>query len=924
MSPAVLPGRWFLLSITIILGAAGHPHLYAQDVTTQEPPRPVQATQALPTAPTPEGANGIVDLASIPHAVPLPPERPPDRAVLESDTQSRHGETYLLAGDAEIDYRDHILRADTMTYNSATGEVTVEGHVRLSGGQNDEYIQASHGTYNLRTQTGQFYDVSGSVEMRPGAAPLVNPNVTSGAPPASRGAGFFSPNPFLFDGRLVVKTGPESYILYNGSVTSCLLPHPDWQLFARKFTLQDGEARASNSTFKLLGIPILFLPVVTHPTDSTARQSGLLIPVVGYSSASQDTGSKGFTFGEQLYLALGRSADLTAGTIYYSLRGFSENATVRYRGPGDDFINAHFSALQDRGFTTSGGLYVNQGGEDLTTSFRYQFGPTVRAAGDVEYLSSYIYREAFTDNFNQAVSSDITSILYATRETNGFTLDGRLERYEGLKVVPIGTSPGEEVKIFHAPSIDFSGVDHRIARTPLLWSIGASAAGLKRVQPNFVSAGITERLDVRPEISLPLAFDGWHVVASVASEETLYSRSRKAPYSANAAPVELTSPVNRADVEVKVDVRPPVLERTFTIPPKLQWLLGSQMRHTIEPRITYRNVHGVDNFLSVLRFDETDLVSDTDEFQYGVTQHLYFRPRVKQATQKPGCPAASATLSGQPSPTASPDDNLPNAPDALNPVPHASNDANGIPSADTSVPDLPLRNHPRVATPCAPSGADALPAQKEWFSWLLAQKAFLDPTFGGAVINRRRNIFTSTLNLSGVAFLTEPRNISPLISRMRLRTSGHTDVEWDFDYDTGATKFTSQNVFLDTHVRSVFGGVSYARLNAPGRFYTEDIENNTLVGSATSNFNQMRFLLGYGTPSRLGLSVAGNAGLDLNLGSVQYATVQGSYNWNCCGFTVEYRKFELGSVRDENAYRFNFTLANIGSAGNLRRTEQIF
>jgi LPS-assembly protein len=39
---------------------------------------------------------------------------------------------------------------------------------------------------------------------------------------------------------------------------------------------------------------------------------------------------------------------------------------------------------------------------------------------------------------------------------------------------------------------------------------------------------------------------------------------------------------------------------------------------------------------------------------------------------------------------------------------------------------------------------------------------------------------------------------------------------------------------------------------------------------------------------------------------------------------VEYRKYELGTARNENEYRFNFTLANIGTAGNIRRAEQLF
>lgn len=214
----------------------------------------------------------------------------------------------------------------------------------------------------------------------------------------------------------------------------------------------------------------------------------------------------------------------------------------------------------------------------------------------------------------------------------------------------------------------------------------------------------------------------------------------------------------------------------------------------------------------------------------------------------------------------------------------------------------------------APGGCGS----RELLTWRLSQKYFLDPHFGGAVVQGRRNIFETTLALSGVAFLTEPREISPLISRLRWKTSDHFDVEWDFDLDTGARKFTSNNVLVNFHEGSVFSGLSYARLNAPGRF------NIAGFSSAVSDFKQLRVLLGYGGPTKRGLGVAANAGIDLNRTEVQYAALQVQYNWDCCGFSVEYRKYELGSVRNENAYRFNFTLANIGTAGNLRRAERLF
>jgi LPS-assembly protein len=207
---------------------------------------------------------------------------------------------------------------------------------------------------------------------------------------------------------------------------------------------------------------------------------------------------------------------------------------------------------------------------------------------------------------------------------------------------------------------------------------------------------------------------------------------------------------------------------------------------------------------------------------------------------------------------------------------------------------------------------------RELISWRLTQKHFFDQTFGNAVVTGRRNIFDTTMSLSGIAFLTEPREISPVISRLRWKTSDNFDVEWDFDVDTGAKKFNSNNVLVNFHEGNVFSGLSYARLNAPGRF------NTAGFSSLVSDFTQLRVLLGYGGATQKGIGVAANAGIDLNRSEVQYGALQVQYNWDCCGLSVEYRKYELGATRNENAYRFNFTLANIGTAGNLRRAQRLF
>jgi len=40
--------------------------------------------------------------------------------------------------------------------------------------------------------------------------------------------------------------------------------------------------------------------------------------------------------------------------------------------------------------------------------------------------------------------------------------------------------------------------------------------------------------------------------------------------------------------------------------------------------------------------------------------------------------------------------------------------------------------------------------------------------------------------------------------------------------------------------------------------------------------------------------------------------------------TLEYRSYTIANVRNENLFRFTFTLANIGSFGSLRHQESLY
>jgi LPS-assembly protein len=226
---------------------------------------------------------------------------------------------------------------------------------------------------------------------------------------------------------------------------------------------------------------------------------------------------------------------------------------------------------------------------------------------------------------------------------------------------------------------------------------------------------------------------------------------------------------------------------------------------------------------------------------------------------------------------------------------------------------------PTVQKPCTDGQAAApggcLPQAREWASWQIAQKFFIDPNFGGALIPNRRNVFDATLEMSGIAFLTSPRNLAPITSRLRFEAIDNLRVQWDLDYDPKAGLLGADNLYAGYSWGRTTVGVGHSMLNA--------VEEN---GSAASTIKsqQIQPFLSIGKPSGRGLNLAANGGYDFTHGDLQYAGVQAVYNWNCCGLSFGYRRFDLGTIREETQYLYSFTLANFGSVGDIRRSNSAF
>ncbi|PYX95428.1 MAG: LPS-assembly protein LptD [Acidobacteria bacterium] len=777
-----------------------------------------------------------------PDALPGAPSGNDEEITIRAAEQQKDGPVFKLRGQVEIHYRTFVLYADEITYNSATGDATLEGHVVLDGGPNDEHIQAGHGRYNIRTEVGRFYDVIGTTGLRlRGGHTLLT-----------------SSTPFAFTGKLVEKTGPDHYVVHDGTVTTCELPKPKWIFSARKVVVDvGGNAKIYHSTFRIKGVPIFYFPFATHPVEHLGRQSGFLIPNFGNSSR------KGFIAGESVYWAIDRSMDATVGADYYSLRGWAQHGEFRARPSETSFVDLNYQGVIDRGI---GSPPVKQGGENARLNAQATFGHNFRGVANIDYLSSFVYRLAFNEVFTQAVYSEVKSQVFLSNTTRGFSYNGMTERYQNFE----STQPGDVITILHAPSFDFSSVEKPIAHSPLYGALDFAAEGLSRSEPSFRTANLLGRVDLNPSISLPLRFDSWSLRPELSLRDTYYTQ-RLVPTSGTG--FATSEPINRRALDASVELRPPALARIFD-----REVRKRKLKHVIEPRLIYTYTTGVDNFSQILRFDERDILSNTNEVEYAVVNRLYAKRTSDQ-----------------------PDDCGPQGMPALNVG--AGAPQGGVPWSRGGVESQPCVAGPRV---------------REIITWELKQKYFFDPNFGGALVAGLRNVFTTSAELTGIAFLTEPRRFSPLVSRLRIQTSARSDAEWDADYDFKNSRINASTVLLNYHFGSftMGGGDAYSQV--------PDVTSSASPVPTLQEFHQFRVLLGYGHPNKRGFSGAASFGFDATLGFLQYSTVQTSYNWDCCGLSLEYRRFALGSVRNENQFRFNFSLANVATFGNLRRQERLF
>jgi LPS-assembly protein len=487
----------------------------------------------------------------------------------------REAQLYEAHGQVEVSRGDFSLKADHAQLNMATKELVAWGNVLLREGE--DVIECQRLEINLDTRLGKIHQ-----------AKL-----------------FLKDQNFHVTGQEVEKLGENHYRLQDGSLTTCDAKRPPWKFTVKEIEVKEmalgGWGVAKGPIFYLEDIPVLYFPWGAFPVRQE-RQTGFLIPSVGYSSTYGPEFKTGF------YWPFAKNMDTTFYFNWLGDRGFKEGLEYRYAFAKETRGEAKFYFIDDQVLNKNRYAFFIEHQQKLPYDFYLK--------GDINHVSDHEYLHDFDEDLPRGTRIDsrslmqVRSVLFGGKNWDQFSFLVNNEVFDDL------TQPSNDKTVQKLPQISFYAHPQSLFKTPLFYDLASSYT-------NFWSEKDVEahRGDLFPRIFYPMRlFNVLKFESDVGLRETLYK--------------SLNDPTNtyhgwksretlEASMEMSAEFYRVYNSETFS---KISDLFKvSKWMHTIEPTISYQYSPPVSQS-RIHVFDEVDRIPYTNQITYGITQRLVGKP----------------------------------------------------------------------------------------------------------------------------------------------------------------------------------------------------------------------------------------------------------------------------------------------------------
>ncbi|MFK5926554.1 MAG: LPS assembly protein LptD [Desulfuromusa sp.] len=479
---------------------------------------------------------------------------------LEADQLSYDKNTglYHASGDVKLIQGDFEVHCQTLKWNQTSGELEAEGDVELISPDEELYGNKAH--YNLQTGTGtvengHFYLRDQNLHVR---------------------------------GQTIERRGKLDYRIKKGTFTTCNGDVPSWKFGASQIDVTlGGYARARNTIFYLKDIPSLYFPYMIYPAK-TERESGLLIPTIGYSD------KRGFHYGGAYYQVLGVNQDATLYLDYLSEMGLGKGLEYRYvfsHGNAGEARVYHINVDKVDGVTIDDDRYALQWQHDGLLP------GGVRMVADAEYVNDDQYFEDFGSVAEEYNKDKVQSIFSLNKNWGKYSLVGQLKYTKDLEV-------DDPTTLQLLPRINFNASRQRIRESAFYY-------GLETEYSNFWrQEGLRgERLMARPILAANFQF--WDVVGvapEISYRERYYWDLSDGSDSEHEGLAELTTRINTR------------VQKTYHLP----FGLSGKLRHSVEPEVVYRFIPEEDQE-HLPDFDQYDRIAEANQIEYALVQRFTVR-----------------------------------------------------------------------------------------------------------------------------------------------------------------------------------------------------------------------------------------------------------------------------------------------------------
>jgi len=491
----------------------------------------------------------------------------------------KQADLYHAQGGVVIRQKGMELKADKAVLNQAANEFEAWGDVLLR--DKTDYIACRYLKFNYKDQIGSIKD----------------------------GRIFIKEKNYYITGEHIEKLGPNEYDVENATLTTCDAERAAWLIRSRKVHVKEGGyGVVDDAVFAVKNVPILYLPKGIFPIN-TKRQTGFLLPGIGYSDKD------GVIVKGAFFWAINRSNDLTLYPEYYSERGIKFGGEYRYvineRASGDirgSFISDKLVDDHPEDYQDADKARWSFGAHHFQT---LKIGTTLKT--DINLVSDNEFLEDFPDTFSGSFIDELDNVDSKT-ETYLRSLAIASQSWEHYHVAAAGryyqslVRKNDDETLQLLPEITLSALNRPVFDADwLFWRMDTDYAHFWRRE------GETgHRVDIHPQINMPLKFGAFEVIPYLELRETWYDLSDRMNGQSDGSESRATM---AAGVELKS-----VTEKVYTC----DWWGMDRMLHTLEPMLAYRYVPDVDQD-DLPDFDQLDYLPEESNVTWGLVSRLVGR-----------------------------------------------------------------------------------------------------------------------------------------------------------------------------------------------------------------------------------------------------------------------------------------------------------